>query len=562
MSKLILKEIKIVSLLEKKARRIQFHPKKTVIKGENHTGKSSLIKSIYWTFGATAKNMHPNWIKADVISVIDFSIDNTSYSILRKKDFFAVFDEQMNLIGTFDKITSELGPFLSNLLNYKIKLNNRSNEPIIPPPAYFFLPFYIDQDVSWKENWGAFEGLSQLTNWKKNIIEYHTGIRPNKYYEIKAKVEVLQKQTKDIESKKGISQNVLNKLLEQFQNEMVDIDINVFKKEIDEMIFNYKALKNKGDKLKDKIVTLKSQKIQLENQLEVINKTIQELKKDYKYSLELMDTVDCPTCGHTYENNFSERFSIAKDEDECQDLAIQLKQETKELEDTIAKEYEYYNENNIETSKIKALLEKKQGEIKLKDVIQHEGKKELKHILEDEIDSLRKEISNIEDEINSLKEELKEIENKKRQDEIKLYYFTSMKKYLLNLDVLTLAESSYKPITSSIKESGSGLPRALLAYYYSILHTMKKYSTSTFCPIIIDSPNQQDQDPDNLKKMINLIFDEQPEDSQLILGVVEMKEQITDGETIELTNKYHLLQEEPYEELSHYVKNLLEISYQ
>ncbi|MES1047584.1 hypothetical protein FOA22_24460 [Heyndrickxia oleronia] len=560
MRKLILKEIKLVSLLEKRGRKFHFHPRTTIIKGENHTGKSSLIKSIYWTFGATPKNLHPNWQKADVITVIDFSIDDELYSILRKGKFFAIFDAKKNVLGTFDKITSGLGPFLSNLLDYKIKLNNKHNESITPPPAYFFLPFYIDQDASWSENWAAFTNLSQLSNWKPNIINYHTGIKPNEYYEIKAKMEVIQKQVDELEKNKSVSQSVLKKLLDQLETVVVDVDINLFKKEIDELMRSYKTLKTKGENAKDKIVKLKSQRLQVDKQASIVHKTIQELRKDYKYALKLDDTVDCPTCGHTYENSFAERFSIAQDEDRCQDLLIKLKDEARELEEKISNEYEEYNKNNEETEKIKALLEKKQGEIKLKDIIQHEGKKELKQILETEISDLRNEIAEYEDTIKDFKEELKEIEDKKRQKEIKSQYFTQMKRNLLKLDVHTMEESSYKAINSSIKETGSGLPRALLAYYYSILHTMAKYSTAIYCPIIIDSPNQQDQDEENLKKMMDFIFDEQPEGSQLILGLVELGDYEFDGEVIELDHKYHLLQEDQYEILSTEVRHLLDKS--
>ncbi|SHR09597.1 chromosome segregation protein [Mycobacteroides abscessus subsp. abscessus] len=560
MRKLILKEIKLVSLLEKRARKILFHPKITVIKGENHTGKSSLLKSIYWTFGATPKNLHPKWQKSDVISVIEFTVDEIPFSVLRKGSFFAVFDEQKKVLGTFDKITRGLGPFLSQLLDYKIKLNNKSNELITPPPAYFFLPFYIDQDVSWKENWAAFENLGQLSNWKPNIVNYHTGIKPNEYYEIKAKVDGIQKQIDDLDRKKTVSKSVLMKLLDQLQSAVVDIDINVFKKEIDELMDSYTDLKVKGEKVKDKIVKLKSQKVQVEKQVAIVQHTIKELRKDYEYALKQSDIVDCPTCGHTYENTFAERFSIAQDEDNCQDLLIKLKEETKELDVKIAKEYENYNYHNNETVKIKALLEKRQGEIKLKDVLQHEGKKELKQILETEISELRNEIAEFEDEIKELKEGLKMIEDKKRQQEIKNQYYHKMKSNLLKLEVHTMEEGSYKAIASTIKETGSGLPRALLAYYYSILHTMNKYSTSIFCPIIIDSPNQQDQDEENLNKMMEFIFSEQPEDSQLILGLVELGEYEFDGEVIELTEKYHLLQEKPFEELSKEVRILLDKS--
>ncbi|MBA1162006.1 hypothetical protein H0A35_13385 [Bacillus licheniformis] len=558
MQKLILKEIKLVSLLEKRAKKILFHPKITIIKGENHTGKSSLIKSIYWTFGATPKNLHPNWQKTDVVCVIDFSINAESYSILRKGDFFAVFDQNKNVLETFDKVTSKLSPFLSKLLNYKIKLNDRSKKLITPPPAYFFLPFYIDQDVSWKENWAAFQDLNQLTNWKSNIINYHTGIKPNEYYEIKAEMESIKEHIDEFERKKAVSQNVLKKLLDQLQTVFIDVDINMFKKEIDELMNSYKVLKVKVEKTKDKIVKLKSQKLQIEKQVIIVHKAIEELRKDYKYTLEIADSVECPTCGHTYENSFTERFSIAKDEDDCQDLLINLKEKSRELDEKIAKEYERYNKDNEETTKIKALLEKKQDELKLKDIIQYEGKKELKQILEGDINDLQKYIVELENKIKMLKEELKTIEDKKRQKEIKNNYFSLMKNFLLKLDVHTMEEKSFKAITSSIKETGSGLPRALLAYYYSILHTIKKYSTSTFCPIIIDSPNQQDQDEENLKKMIDFIFNEQPEDSQLILGLVELEERNIEANIIELTDKYNLLQEEPYEELSKEIRQLLD----
>jgi predicted ATPase len=53
MKNFFLSEILIYSAKERKAKRVKFHPKLTVILGKNDTGKSVLIKSIYphyWTF--------------------------------------------------------------------------------------------------------------------------------------------------------------------------------------------------------------------------------------------------------------------------------------------------------------------------------------------------------------------------------------------------------------------------------------------------------------------------------------------------------------------------------
>ncbi|MEC1635120.1 hypothetical protein P9D98_10675 [Bacillus mojavensis] len=560
MRKLILREITLVSLKEKKARKFKFHPKVTVIKGENHTGKSSLIKSIYWAFGAKPKKVHPNWEKADVITSVRFSIENDDYLILRKGEFFAIFDGNYNVLGTFDKITTALGPYLSELFGYKIKLNSRNNNLITPPPAYFLLPYYIDQDVSWNENWSAFSNLGQLSNWRNNIINYHTGIKPNEYYEIKAKIEDKQLKIKDIENKKSVSQIVLDKLLAQFKSALIDFDINVFRQEIDELMEKYERIKVVGQRAKDKIIELKSDKLHLQNHIDILKNAVQELRNDYQYALKQPDAIDCPTCGHTYENSFAERFTIAKDEDSCQELLIQLNEDMKDIDTEIKKEYIVYQQNNKEASKIQDLLEQKQGKIKLRDVIQNEGKKELKDILQNEINSLKGDISDLQENIDSLRKDLKEYENRKRQEEIKRYYLNLMRGYLLELDVNTMEEKSYKAITSKISESGSGLPRALLAYYYSVLHTMNKYGTSTFCPIIIDSPNQQDQDQENLDRMMNFIFDNQPESSQLILGLVELGDYKFEGEIIELTHKYNLLQESGYKEISREIRFLLDKS--
>lgn len=51
MPRFALKELLLISLKEKRAKKIAFHPRVTLLKGVNSTGKSSLIKSIYGSLG-------------------------------------------------------------------------------------------------------------------------------------------------------------------------------------------------------------------------------------------------------------------------------------------------------------------------------------------------------------------------------------------------------------------------------------------------------------------------------------------------------------------------------
>jgi hypothetical protein len=114
-----------------------------------------------------------------------------------------------------------------------------------------------------------------------------------------------------------------------------------------------------------------------------------------------------------------------------------------------------------------------------------------------------------------------------------------------------------QPVHSRITEQGSDLPRALLAYYFAILHVMTKHSTSTFCPMVIDSPNQQDQDRTNMVRMLNFIRDKRSADSQLILGLVDQFGVDFGGDVIELEDKHQLLSDDDYEDLSGELSELI-----
>jgi len=166
MRKFVLEEMLLMSMREQAAKRIKFHPDTTIIVGANDTGKSSLLKSIYWTFGAQPPDVNEDWKKARVTSLVKFTVDGTRYYILRSENVFGLFDSKQQLIGTYTSVTKQLGPKLAELFDFKITLTNKQGEEIIPPPAYFFLPFYIDQDDSWHENWSSFENLRQLSNWR------------------------------------------------------------------------------------------------------------------------------------------------------------------------------------------------------------------------------------------------------------------------------------------------------------------------------------------------------------------------------------------------------------
>lgn len=550
MKKFTLLEMQLLSISEKKAKKVSFDPIRTLILGMNETGKSSLIKSIYSAFGASAARQSGQWKEVNPIIFVRFKVDEDIYSILKDRKHYAIFDINNDIIEFFDSVTNALGPFLAKLFNFKLQLLNHQGELIIPPPAFLFLPFYVDQDSSWQESWKSFSNLSQIKKYKLPVIEYHTGLKANEYYETKGDLGLLESKIQELEKEKKISDSILIKIKEKLSDINFTINLEDFKEEIKELLLQCEDLKAERDKIKNRIVDIFNFKITLETQITITKQALNEARKDFNYaSLEIEDNIDCPTCGTHFENSFFERFEIAMDENRCKELLINLNRELFEINDKIEKENKNLNIKSLELLKIEGTLEVKKGEIKLRDVIESEGRKELKIVFQKSIDELKDAIIDNARKQMELNERLKVLDNKKRKDNIRSDYKILMKKYLLELG-LNLKESDYKDITKNISNTGSALPRSLTAYYFTIFNLIKKYGSSTFCPIIIDSPNQQGQDSENIDKLLLFIKNNQPANSQMILGLENTFNIDFECKSIVLDQKHQLLQSSDYDEVN------------
>lgn len=558
MKRLLFKEISMVSFREKRARKIKFHPKMTVIKGENDTGKSALIKSIYRTLGAEPHQIHPEWENASVSSLLTFEIDDVIYSILKTGSRYCLFNNAGEKLKVFNSVTKELAPFFADFFNFKLPLNTREAQTQATP-AFLFLPFYFDQDRSWQEQWKGFTRLRQFSNWKSDVIAFHCGMRPTEFYEAKSQRAIFEDEKREALLNRNVIYQTIKKLEEQFRQVRFDIDINNFKKEVEELLKQSEKLRLEEEKLKIELVNLHGLRINLQNQKNIVSRSLKEIEKDYNFAIsKLAEAVECPTCGQTYENSLSERFAIAQDEYRCKDLLLEISKNISDVENKITSLDEKFSVVRNESKSIDELFEQKQGELKLRDIIESEGRKEVKGILLRELDTIDSNIGKCEVEISELEKIMKQYDNRERKKEITSVYFEAIKEFMIELSVLKLKENTFKRIDCNIKETGSDLPRALLAYYFSILNVISRYSTSTLCPIILDSPKQQDLDDKNWKKMLFFISKNQPNNSQIIISLVDDMNVSMGGDSIELDTKYSLLTSDEFEKISDEISPYIE----
>jgi len=556
MKNVIFRELSIISHTERRARRIEFDPKVTILKGENQTGKSSIVKSIFAAFGATSAKVHVSWSGVNALVFLVFEINGTPYKILKTGNKYALFTSDDRLIGVYTGVTSGLGPKIADLFNFKLVMLDREQKEVIPPPAYLFIPFYIDQESAWFKTWSSFKNLNQLPKWRKDVTYYHTGIKPNEYYQLLATARMLGGKRTDPLGQ----ERLLMKFKERFGRDVltngVNLDPAVFERELAELIEKCKALKKTEEKYREKLFALESERMRLDAQRRIVMHAQRELDADYLLSTELPidETICCPTCGQGYENSFANRFSIANDHQKCVTLLQDVMDASNGLEEEIQKHQKSLHETLDEIKGIEEIMSQKKGDLTLVSLLQAMSSEYISTQINENLVEVRTELSEIDAEIRSTAEQIKTYEDRNRATSIINYYKGRMGEYLSQLSVLNINEKAYRRIDCEAQETGSNLPRTSLAYYFAVMSTIKKYGSSVICPMVIDTPKQQDPDATNYQRILRFIRDNNPS-NQTIIALVDDFGIDFGGKVINMTEKYRALAEEEYDEVSEYLKS-------
>lgn len=558
-NQLLIKKLTILSIPEKSAKTVTFHPKRNLITGENDVGKSSIIKSIYHSLGADV-HFDNVWEKADAISLLTFSYCHKDYMILRSRNHFGLFDIQGNLLQSFDSIIKGLSPYFAKLFNNKLQLKqSQTNQRIPASPAIQFLPFYIDQDKSWTKPWDSFEGLGIFSSFKRDLINFVTGIRSNEYFLLSERIDQLSAKLITLKNESGVLSSAKKTVEKYIPKAIFDIDIKAFKRDIDRLLVKLEVLKNKENEYRKNLIKHKNREVFIDNEIALVSKSIREINKDYEHSLHDLDSeVTCPTCNATYENSMVSRFGLLEDIDTCRNLLSDYLEDKKKIKKEVTKLENQLNLQVANVREITALLNEKKGKVRLNDLIQNESSKQVKEIFKRSQSSYITQIGEIEEQKSALETERSKLNNKERKDSIVSRFNTLIDLFLIKLNVHTLNSDGFNDIPLSVKSQGSDTPRALLAYYYAIIFTSNEFTSLPLFPLIIDSPNQQDQDAKNRNKIIKFIFDNTPDDYQLILGTVDLHGVEYDGHIISPDTKLKLLDKDDFEESYNKVVPLLD----
>ena len=219
MNELYFKNILIADIQTHKAQFIEFKKGYNVITStENHVGKSSLLKSLYYTLGAEV-GYDSVWDKNSKLYKLTICVKEQNYTVVRFIKSFAIFKED-ELILLTRNVSRDLSKKYEEIFGFSVYLPNKITKKIeMAPPAFTFMPYYIDQDTGWS---GLYESFAQIDQYKKNdrikSLYYHLNIYTRHSVELLAKRDLLKDEIEQIEREQSKLHIILEGLLQEIQN--------------------------------------------------------------------------------------------------------------------------------------------------------------------------------------------------------------------------------------------------------------------------------------------------------------------------------------------------------
>ena len=309
----------LLSTKEGRAFEIDFTAPTSILQGPNGHGKSAIAKSLYHTLGALPHKIDKAWKSASVASLLEFTIGDDLLTAVRIRDRVIILDRKSgSKVVDTTHIGSVLAPFLAAKLDFGLLLPNAQGTLVAPPPSYAFAPFYIDQDGGWQKPWTSFTDF-YLPDSRKALSDFHTGRRTNEYYATLAKRDVQLKLIRQLEEERKPLSIAIEEISKLTANLALNLDVSSFEDEIDELAIRTRSLNDKQANYREKINKLTNERSIWSDQKSILKLALDEMDKTIILAAEQPREVDCPTCGHTYQNSISARFGLISEYDDIFD---------------------------------------------------------------------------------------------------------------------------------------------------------------------------------------------------------------------------------------------------
>ena len=513
MRNLIFTSLTIASPSQRSANRFEFHPQFNLITGpDNSIGKSTLVKLLLWALGCDPV-LDSTWTSTESRCILEFTLDGKAYAIGRSGNAIVLSDAE-GPRERYEKITGAYSKRLATLVGFDVLLPNRSDpselEP--PPPAYYFLPFYIDQRRSWSGAWNGFNGLAQYASWQRPVISYHTGYLVPEHFEyasqIAIEVAAVKVANKTIERISGAIA-VVEELAPAVKTTSAGQPVEQLITEIGDDVG---ALHKRLDGTLQSLAQVRERAAQLTAQRQLLEAAAADLGQDYTFAVEHTsgDHLQCPLCGTLHDNTLVQRSGLLAEksaaeadlrrivdkESECNDKSSRLEEHVRFLRAQIdAYSNRFDASTDLESTNgdfIARLSSAAIQQMALRTREEAEGRVVLREKEGRRLKGLQRKLLSKAD---------KAALDERFQGLLRTY-----------VDALGASGVNLAGVESPLNYGrlfGSGGAaegtRAALAYYLAVLTMVQESDNEAIPPLIVDTPNQHEQTDYNYEVALRLI---------------------------------------------------------
>ena len=548
MHKLVVNDIYLFSINEKKAKHVSFSDRINVITSSKSNGtkcgKSVIMKSIYHTLGADCI-FDDKWNINDKVNVLQICIDSIDYYVLRYQRLFKIYYKE-NLQEVFrTNSRTELAGFLGDLFGFKVMLPNKISGAIeVTPPVYNYLLNFIDQDNMDGSKFLSFASLQQYSDYKDKVLYYHFGIYNEEYYMLVKSIENIENQLSELHKKVEMNQNLVQRINIDIKGIDYSRNLEALESEIRLNKIEYTRYVSKLSECKKRLIKYRNAREDVIISIKEISKYSEEIERDIKTIIRH----ECPYCHSEIEDNIDMRIYSYNSIEDALFLKAGLEEELVDIEHKIEAEEKKYQEQLEQINAYEEKLSIYNDEID--DVLKYKGYIEMR-------DSLIKELGEFISTEKTFDDELKEEKRRKKKfDESKKLvnqrYYELMIADKNRFGLKEISNKKLMDIKSNISAGGSNKPIATIIWYMNLLRIKKEFNPGAILfPMIFDSPNNVETDDEKRKELLNYLFECVDEDAQLIisnLGFDKNEFPNTNiDKVIEISNeKYQLLNEHDY----------------
>ncbi|EPS6100090.1 MULTISPECIES: coiled-coil domain-containing protein [Morganellaceae] len=553
----------LLSDSKKLANQYTFPKRLNLVTGkDNSIGKSTLVKCLFWTIGCDPK-FDEEWKSHDVKAILYFKINQQEYIVSRYSDGI-YFGLKNSLLQHYSKITGQFSKDFAKEVGFDLLLASKDGNLECPPPAFYFLPFYIDQKKSWDEPWNGFEKLQQYSNFRTSLIKYICGYLSVAHFQLEEDIfEQKEIDKAAIHQVERIEEtmNVLKEITPELPVAITHAELESIQAEIEKDLIEFS---NRQTSLFNSQSILANEIHELEQQYYIVRASVVELEEDYTFAVENvpLNSLECPLCGVEHDNSLLSRAGLLADKESLQQQANSIENILKEKyrqRDSLSKEINYltFEIDRINEKYLKEdLLENSTDEQQVfESALYALSQKKVNSNVLQKKETFILQSKKAKENQSDIKKEQRKLLKKKDKDELNELFIGNLSENIISLAATGVNLNGVKSPMNYKKILGGGAAegtRGILAYQLAVLRQIEYANNCQIAPFVIDTPNQQEQAKHRYEQIIDVVTDNISDSYQVILCAMDDNETLStykkSAHIIELDDN-KLLQREFYKPL-------------